>query len=56
MNIQTICEKYQLNKDEEKILLYMNEHRSELKNLSICELAKRTFTSPSFIVKTPVKR
>ncbi|NRO73960.1 hypothetical protein IMAU20067_00795 [Lactobacillus helveticus] len=52
MNIQTICEKYQLNKDEEKILLYMNEHRSELKNLSICELSKRTFISPSFIVKT----
>lgn len=52
MNIQTICEKYQLNKDEEKILLYMNDHRSELKNLRIRELAKRTFTSSSFIVKT----
>ncbi|MGY5247652.1 MurR/RpiR family transcriptional regulator [Lactiplantibacillus plantarum] len=52
MNIQAICEKYQLNKDERKILLYMNSHCSELKNLSIRKLAKRTFTSPSFIVKT----
>lgn len=52
MNIQTICEKYQLNKDEQKILTYMDSHRQELKNLSIRELAKRTFTSPSFIVKT----
>ncbi len=52
MNIQTICEKYQLNKDEQKILTYMNSHRQELRNLSIRELAKRTFTSPSFIIKT----
>lgn len=52
MNIQTICEKYQLNKDEQKILTYMNSHRQELRNLSIRELAKRTFASPSFIIKT----
>lgn len=52
MNIQTICEKYQLNKDEQKILTYMNSHRQELRNLTIRELAKRTFTSPSFIIKT----
>lgn len=52
MNIQSICEKYQLNKDEQKVLLYMNQHSSELRNLSIRELAKRTFTSPSFIIKT----
>lgn len=52
MNIQTICEKYQLNKDEQKILTYMSSHRQELRNLSIRELAKRTFTSPSFIIKT----
>lgn len=52
MNIQTISEKFQLTNDEKKILIYMNQHRSELKNISIRELAKRTFTSPSFIIKT----
>ena len=52
MNIQTISEKFQLNTDEQKILIYMNQHRNEIKNINIRELAKRTFTSPSFIVKT----
>lgn len=52
MNIQTVSEKFQLNTDEQKILIYMNQHRNELKSINIRELAKRTFTSPSFIVKT----
>lgn len=52
MNIQTISEKFQLNTDEQKILIYMNQHRNEIKNINIRELAKKTFTSPSFIIKT----
>ena len=42
MNIQTISEKFQLNTDEQKILIYMNQHRNEIKNINIRELAIRT--------------
>lgn len=52
MNIQTISEKYQLTADEIKLLNYMYNHRTELKNTGIRQLAKQTFTSPGFIVKT----
>lgn len=31
MNIQTISEKFQLNTDEQKILIYMNQHVMKLK-------------------------
>lgn len=52
MDIETISEKYQLNSEEHKVLEYMNEHRLELKDLGIRDLAKAIFVSPSFIVKT----
>lgn len=52
MNIQTISEKYQLTNDEVKLLNYMYEHRLELEDIGIRQLAKQTFTSPGFIVKT----
>lgn len=52
MNIETVCEKYQLTADEKRILKYIYSHRSSLKKLSIRQLAKQTFSSPSFIIKT----
>lgn len=52
MNIQTICEKFQLNDDEKNLLNYMNDHRSNLKNINIRELAQQTYYSPGFIIKT----
>ncbi len=52
MDIETISEKYQLNSEEYKVLEYMDEHRLELKDMGIRDLAKATFVSPSFIVKT----
>lgn len=52
MSIETVCEKYQLNADEKRILIYMNKNRASLKNMSIRKLAKKTYSSPSFIIKT----
>ncbi|WP_282709517.1 SIS domain-containing protein [Ligilactobacillus sp. Marseille-Q7487] len=51
MDIRQISEKYQLNETEVAVLNYMQEHRDKLKTLGVRQLAKETFTSPSFIVK-----
>lgn len=51
MSIQTISKKLQLNIDEQEMLIYMNQHRNEVRNINIRKLAKRTFTFPNFIVK-----
>ena len=55
MDILQISEKYQLNETEVAVLTYMQEHCAQLKTLGVRQLAKETFTSPSFIVKMAKK-
>lgn len=55
MDIRQVSEKYQLNETEVAVLNYMHTHRAHLKSLGIRQLAKETFTSPSFIVKMAKK-
>lgn len=49
MDIKALGEKYQLNQNELAILHYINENRDS-KNLSIRQVAKENYSSPSSIV------
>ncbi|WP_281165167.1 MurR/RpiR family transcriptional regulator [Liquorilactobacillus sicerae] len=51
MDIQQLSEKFQLNKTEISILNYMMNHKTNLKAMNIRQVAKETFTSPSYIIK-----
>lgn len=55
VNIDSLAEKYQLNKTESQILAYMNDHRVELKNLGIREIAKKSFVSTATIINMAKK-
>nr|WP_242551032.1 MurR/RpiR family transcriptional regulator [Enterococcus ureilyticus] len=55
VNIDSLAEKYQLNKTESQILTYMNDHRVELKNLGIREIAKKSFVSTATIINMAKK-
>ena len=49
MDIQALGEKFQLHPNEIAVLSYIKDHRHD-KNLSIRQVAKETFSSPSSIV------
>ncbi|MDP9751979.1 MULTISPECIES: MurR/RpiR family transcriptional regulator [Thermoanaerobacter] len=53
MNFFDMIEKNRtnLNKDENKLLKYIIEHASEVKDMTIKDLSKLTFTSPAGIVR-----
>lgn len=55
MDIQQITEKHQLTQTEKRVLEYMEFNRYNLKKHGIRYVAKKTYTSPSFIVKLAKK-
>lgn len=55
MDIEQLIEKYQLSESEVQVLQYMYSHRNGLRTIGIRELAEKTFTSSSFIVKMAKK-
>lgn len=51
MDIKQISEKFQLSNDELSVLKFMQSQGENLKKLGIRDVAKETYTSPSFIIK-----
>lgn len=55
MNIENLCDKYQLDTLETKILSYLYSNISDLKNIGIRTVAKDNFTSTSTIFRLSKK-
>lgn len=55
MNADMLIEKYQLNQSESQVLYFMENHKEELKNLGIREVAKQSFVSPATIINMSKK-
>ncbi|MGL5506856.1 MAG: MurR/RpiR family transcriptional regulator, partial [Paraclostridium sp.] len=51
MNIEYLCDKYQLSKIEETILIYLFSNIDNLKKIGIRKVAKDNFTSTTVIYK-----
>ncbi|MFL2146452.1 MurR/RpiR family transcriptional regulator [Desemzia sp. FAM 24101] len=55
MNIQNLANKFNLNETEKSILLFIEHHAKDIKELGIRGVAKRCYTSPATIVNLAKK-